>query len=77
MGKGMLSDWQRPGSGRGVGRGRWGGYTGRREGNWEGEAGRVYRKEGGGECEMAMGRGRKGGRQQGVEDWEGTTTTGE
>ena len=46
MGKRMLRGWQGPKAGRGVGSGRWGGWTGRR---------------GNGEGWMAMGRGRQGG----------------
>ena len=35
MGKSMLRGWQGPKAGRGVGSGRWGGWTGRR-GIWRG-----------------------------------------
>ena len=45
MGKSMLRGWQGPKAGRGVGSGRWGGWTGRRgmggvDGNGEGEMGK-------------------------------------
>ena len=60
MGKKMLRGWQGLKAGRGVGSGRWGGWTGRR---------------GDGERWMATGRGRQGGRiwkgTMGRERWGG------
>ena len=63
MGKRILRGWQGPKAGRGVGSGRWGGWTGRR-GDGEGwmagggvETGRGNLKGGNGEGEGQMGRG--------------------
>ena len=58
MGKRMLRGWQGPKAGRGVGSGRWGGWTGRRgdgEGGWQ-------RGGGDGDREGESGRGQLGGR---------------
>ena len=66
MGKRMLRGWQGPKAGRGVGSGRWGGWTeGRGDGEWWIATG------GGGEREGESGREQWGGR-----DGEGSNTDG-
>ena len=56
MGKRMLRGWQGLKAGRGVGSGRWGGWTGRR-GDGEGWMATVGWRQGGGIWKGAMGRG--------------------
>ena len=69
MVKKMLRGWQGPKAGRGVGSGRWGGWTGRRV---DGEGWMATgRGEGGGDREGESGRGQRGGR-----DGEGSNRDG-
>ena len=68
MGKRMLRGWQGPKAGRGVGSGRWGGWTGRRE---DGKGWMATGGGGGGDREGESGRG-----QWGVRDGEGSNRDG-
>ena len=63
IGKGILRNWQRPGSGRGGG-GQEGGWVGRRDGNGEGETGNGQRG-------WEMGRGAMVRGETGKGRWEG------
>ena len=60
MGKSMLRGWQGPKAGRGVGSGRWGGWTVRR-GDREGWMAVGRGRQGGGIWKGTTGRGRWGG----------------
>ena len=65
MGKRMLRGWQGPKAGRGMGSGRWGGWTGRRgDGDRWMATGRG--RQGGGIWKGVTGRGRWGGEQIGT-----------
>ena len=66
MGKRMLRGWQGPKAGRGVGSGRWGGWTeGRGDGEWWIATGGGWRQGGG------IWKGQRGGR-----DGEGSNRDG-